>query len=472
MGRRRRWRTRARWTGNRWPGGALWTGRRWPGVQRALVGAAVVALLAPGGVLVLPAPAGAVTSLAASGCPLFPHDNVWHADVSRLPRQPRSAAWIRSMGSSAGLHADFGSGTWDGGPIGIPYVVVPASQPRVPVRFTYASESDPGPYPIPPDVPIEGGPQASGDRHVLVVQSGTCRLYELFDAHPDGAGWQAGSGAVYDLRANRLRPAGWTSADAAGLPILAGLVRYEEVAAGHVDHAIRVTVDRSQASYLWPARHQAGQAGADLPPMGLRLRLRSGIDLSSFPTQARVILRAMQTYGLIVADNGSSGFIGGVPDPRWDNDALHQLGRITLADFEAVDESSLRVSADSAAYRGGVASAPVRRPAAARRPAATTPRALVPHRPMRAEPEVVAGPLAGTATGSPIGAAGLGAAAPAVAKDTVLGLPRSIVVGIALALVTVAALVLIVRTRVAAVSRRTGRHARPRAHARRAQARH
>jgi hypothetical protein len=456
MGRRRRWCIGAGWT------------RGW----RALVGALAVALLAPGGVLVLPASAGAVTSLAASGCPLFPRDNVWHADVSRLPRHPRSAAWIRSMGSSAGLHADFGSGTWDGGPIGIPYVVVPASQPRVPVRFAYASESDPGPYPIPSDAPIEGGPQASGDRHVLVVQSGTCRLYELFDAHRDDAGWRAGSGAVYDLRANRLRPAGWTSADAAGLPILAGLVRYEEVAAGHVDHAIRVTVDRSQASYLWPARHQAGQAGADLPPMGLRLRLRSGVDLSGFPTQARVILRAMRTYGLIVADNGSSGFIGGAPDPRWDNDALHQLGRVTLADFEAVDESSLRVGADSAAYRGGVASAPVRRPAPPRRSAATTQRALVPHRPMRPEPEVVAGPLAGTATGLPVGAAGRGAAEPAAARDTVLGLPRSIVAGIALALVTVAVLVLTVRLRVAAVSRRTGRHARPRAHARRAQARH
>jgi hypothetical protein len=441
-------------------------------VRRALAGAAALALLAPGG-MVLPARAGAAASLASSGCPLFPSDNAWHADVSRLPKHPRSAAFMQSMGTGAGLHTDFGSGTWDGGPIGIPYVVVPASQPRVPVRFDYAGESDPGPYPIPSDAPVEGGAQASGDRHVLVVQAGTCRLYELFGARREGSGWQAGSGAVYDLRANRLRPAGWTSADAAGLPILAGLVRYEEVAAGHVDHAIRVTVDQSQASYLWPARHQAGQAGANLPPMGLRLRLHSGVDISGFPAQARVILRAMQTYGLIVADNGSSGFIGGVPDPRWDNDALHQLGRITLADFDAVDESSLRVSADSAAYRGGVAAPPAQRPAPVRHPAATSTasrRALVPHRPMSAEPEVVAGPLDRLYPDRPV-AVPAADAEPAAAKGAILGLPDSVAAGIALALLTLAALVLIVRIR-SAGSRRPGRHARLRTHTRRAQARH
>jgi hypothetical protein len=273
------------------------------------------------------------------------------------------------MGRGAGIHADFGSGTWEGGPIGIPYTVVPASEPKVPVSFGYAGESDPGPYPIPPDAPIEGGPDAGGDRHVLVVQAGTCRLYELFDAHREGAGWRAGSGAAFDLRANRLRPDGWTSADAAGLPILAGLVRYEEVARGRVDHAIRVTVDCSQAAHLWPARHHAGQAGASLPPMGLRLRLRAGVDIAGFPAQARVILQAMRTHGLVVADNGSSGFIGGVPDERWDNDALHQLGRITLADFEAVDTAALRVSDASAAARG-TAPAPGRPPGAgAARPA-------------------------------------------------------------------------------------------------------
>src|SRR5215217_9328110 len=301
------------------------------------------------------APAAGAPSLAASGCPLFPDDNVWHADVSRLPVHPRSGAYLAAIEAGVGIRADCGSGTWEGGPIGIPYTVVPAGQPKVPVRFAYAGESDPGPYPVPPDAPVEGGPDAGGDRHVLVVQAGTCQLYELFDAHREGGGWRAGSGAVWDLRSNRLRPDGWTSADAAGLSILAGLVRYEEVARGRIDHAVRVTVDRSQASYLWPARHQAGQAGGSLPPMGLRLRLRSGVDIGGFPPQARVILQAMRTHGLVVADNGSSGFIGGVPDERWDNDALHKLGRITLADFEAVDTTPLRVSAASAAARGGAA---------------------------------------------------------------------------------------------------------------------
>ena len=250
----------------------------------------------------------AAPSLAASGCPLFPADNVWHADVSRLPVHPRSGAYLAAMGPGAGLHADFGSGTWEGGPIGIPYTVVPAGQPKVPVRFAYAGESDPGPYPVPPGAPVEGGPDAGGDRHVLVVQAGTCRLYELFDTHREGGGWRAGSGAVFDLRANRLRPDGWTSADAAGL------------------------------------------------------RLRAGVDIAGFPTQARVILQAMRTHGLVVADNGSSGFIGGVPDERWDNDALHQLRRVTLADFEAVDTTGLRGSPASAAAKGGAASAPGARP--------------------------------------------------------------------------------------------------------------
>jgi hypothetical protein len=195
-------------------------------MRRALRLLAVVAALT----LAAGVPAAGAPSLTTSGCPLFPPDNIWHADVSRLPVHPRSGAYLTAMGRGAGIHADFGSGTWEGGPIGIPYTVVPASQPKVPVRFGYAGESDPGPYPVPPDAPVEGGPDAGGDRHVLVVQAGTCRLYELFDAHRDGAGWRAGSGAAFDLRANRLRPDGWTSADAAGLPILAGLVRYEEVA--------------------------------------------------------------------------------------------------------------------------------------------------------------------------------------------------------------------------------------------------
>jgi hypothetical protein len=387
-------------------------------MRRAVRVLAVVAALT----LAAGVPAAGAPSLAASGCPLFPADNVWHADVSRLPAHPRSGAYLAAIGRGAGIHADFGSGTWDGGPIGIPYTVVPASQPKVPVSFGYAGESDPGPYPIPPGAPVEGGPDAGGDRHVLVVQAGTCRLYELFDAHREGAGWRAGSGAVFDLRANRLRPDGWTSADAAGLPILAGLVRYEEVARGRVDHAIRVTVDRSQAAHLWPARHHAGQAGASLPPMGLRLRLRAGVDIAGFPSQARVILQAMRTYGLVVADNGSSGFIGGVPDERWDNDALHQLGRITLADFEAVDTTALRVSNASAAARGTAVAAGGRPDAGAARPArpgkaAAPANPAAAGRPARPEPRLPAdlaslGDLAAT-TAPPAPAAARGPQGPA-----------------------------------------------------------
>jgi hypothetical protein len=291
--------------------------------------------------------------LPGTSCRVFPSDSVWHADISHLPVHPRSSAYISSIGRSAGLKADFGSGEWDGGPIGIPYVVVPGTQSKVPVSFDYDDESDAGPYPIPAHPPIEGGPSSDGDRHVLVVDRGACTLYEMYSAYPNGDGsWSAGSGAVYDLRSNRLRTAGWTSADAAGLPVLAGLVRYDEVAAGHIDHAIRVTVPRSQQKYIWPARHQAGDStDADLPPMGLRLRLKANVDISGFSHDAKVILQAAKTYGLIVADNGSAWYMSGVPDGRWDNDVLHTLGRIPGSDFEAVDESSLMVSSGSGQAR-------------------------------------------------------------------------------------------------------------------------
>jgi hypothetical protein len=221
------------------------------------------------------------------------------------------------------------------------------------VSFDYADESDPGPYPIPAGALVEGGPNADGDRHVLVVDRSACKLYELFDAHPNGDGsWHAGAGAVYDLRSDALRPAGWTSADAAGLPIAAGLVRYDEVAAGKIDHAIRVTVPSSQNAYVWPARHAASDSGDPrLPPMGLRLRLKAGVDISGLPPQARVIAQAMKTYGVIVADNGSGWYISGVPDDRWDNDALHALDAITGTDFEAVDTSSLMADPNSARTR-------------------------------------------------------------------------------------------------------------------------
>jgi hypothetical protein len=294
------------------------------------------------------------SGVGLGGCPAFPADNHWHARVDGLPVHPQSSAYVGSIGAGDGVKADFGSGLWEGGPIGIPVTAVATGQAKVAVSFDYADESDPGPYPIPPDALVEGGPDADGDRHVLVVEAGACRLYELFDAHPNGDGsWQAGSGAVYDLRANDLRPAGWTSADAAGLPIAAGLVRYDEVAAGRIVHAIRVTVPASQNQYVWPARHAASDSGdAALPPMGLRLRLRADADLSGLGPQARVVAEAMQTYGVIVADNGSAWYLSGAPDERWDNDDLQSLGTLTGAAFEAVDSSQLMVDPDSAQAAG------------------------------------------------------------------------------------------------------------------------
>ncbi|HXQ22050.1 MAG TPA: hypothetical protein VN812_10295 [Candidatus Acidoferrales bacterium] len=282
-------------------------------------------------------------------CAVFPPDNVWNTDISALPVHPLSDTYVASIGAALPLHPDFGT-VYHHAPNGIPYTVVPATQTLVPVRFPYADESDPGPYPIPANAPIEGGAKSHGDRHVLVVQAGTCILFELFDAHPLRRGriWRAGSGATWDLNSDALRTAGWTSADAAGLPILPGLVRYDEVTAGAITHAVRVTVSRTQQAFLWPARHEAG-ASSDptLPPMGLRLRLRADVDISSFSSMNQVILTGLQHYGMFVADNGSSWYVSGVPDSRWNDDDLHQLDQITGADFEAVDESGLMVDPDS-----------------------------------------------------------------------------------------------------------------------------
>jgi hypothetical protein len=286
-------------------------------------------------------------------CRIFPVDNVWHADVSRLPVHPNSAAYVASIGSADRVHADFGAGLWQGGPIGIPVTTVSAGQAGRDVTFGYAGESDRGQYPIPRGAKIEGGPASSGDRHVILYDPMRCRAYELFAAYPqsDGA-WRAGSGARFNLRGNALRPRGWTSADAAGLSILAGLVRYEEVAAGRIDHAIRVTAPRTRNAYVWPARHAASSlTDPALPPMGLRLRLKSSVDISKLPRQARIIAVAMKTYGVMLADNGSPWFISGAPDERWNNDALHALGSLRGTDFEAVDVSGLIKSPDSAAVR-------------------------------------------------------------------------------------------------------------------------
>ncbi len=275
---------------------------------------------------------------ALAGCSLFPPDNPWNTRVDTLPVAANSAAIVASIGAGTGLHPDFGSGTWDGGPIGIPYNVVTASQRKVRVTFDYADESDAGPYPIPKTVKVEHG----SDRHAIVVDAGACRLYELYALRKTSRGWRAGSGAIWDLGSNALRPAGWTSADAAGLPILPGLARYDEVAAGHIDHALRFTVARTRRAYVYPARHYASDlTDPNLPPMGLRLRLRASFDTSGFPRQARVVLDALKRYGMVVADNGSSWYITGAPDSRWSNDDLHTLGQVKGSDFEVVDPAAI-----------------------------------------------------------------------------------------------------------------------------------
>ena len=280
----------------------------------------------------------------APSCPIFPANNHWNLPVNRLPVHPRSKRILRSIGLDEHVHPDFGSGKWDGGPIGIPYTTVPGDQEKVPVSFLYKDESDPGPYPIPPNAPIEGGAQSDGDRHVLVVDRDACKLYELFDARrrDGGARWRAGSGAVWNLNSNKLRPRGWTSADAAGLPILAGLARVDEVKDGVIDHALRFTVDRSRRAFIYPARHFASDLTAKrFPAMGQRLRLKRGFDISRFPYQARIVLKALKRYGMIVADNGSDMYISGAPSPEWNNDALHSLHRVKARHFVVVDTSEL-----------------------------------------------------------------------------------------------------------------------------------
>jgi hypothetical protein len=268
----------------------------------------------------------------------FPADNPWNTDISTAPVDPNSATLIASCGDR-GLHPDFGT-VWNGAPNGIPYIVVPGSQAKVPVSFTYASESDPGPYPIPPNAPIEGGPNATGDRHVLVIDRDNWKLYELFDARPvdGGARWTAGSGAVFDLSSNALRPAGWTSADAAGLPIFAGLVRYDEtVELAEIRHALRFTCPRTRRAYVPPATHYASSStDPALPPMGMRVRLRSDFDVATYPADVRVILRAMQRYGMFLADNGSGWYVSGAPDPRWSDDNLATLARVRSTDFQVL----------------------------------------------------------------------------------------------------------------------------------------
>jgi hypothetical protein len=298
-----------------------------------MVAAAGAALIA----LVLALAGASASSPTLGGCAVFPADNAWNQRVDTLPVAADSDAIIGSIGLDTGLHADFGSGTWQGKPIGIPYTLVPGAQKKVQVKFDYADESDTGPYPIPKNVKIEGG----SDHHALIVDQGACRLYELFALRKKGSAWRAGAGAIWSLSSNALRPEGWTSADAAGLQILPGLARYDEVATGAIEHALRFTVSRSRRAYIYPARHYASSlTDPALPPMGLRVRLKASFDTSGFPPQARVVLEALKRYGMMLADNGSNWFISGAPDSRWNNDDLRSLRNVTGSSFEVVDTSS------------------------------------------------------------------------------------------------------------------------------------
>jgi hypothetical protein len=307
-----------------------------------LLAAAVV--LAAGGLAPAMASSSGADAARASGgpheysCPIFPAGNPLNQDVSHAPVDPNSAGYIAAIGAGGHLHADFGTNP----SYGIPYTVVGPRQPKVPIRFSeFGEESNPGPYPVPGNAPVEGAGE-EGDRHVIVLQKGSCKLYELYAARRSGAGWEAGSGAVFDLRSNALRPEGWTSADAAGLPIFPLLVRYPEVQAGRIDHALRVTVQSTQRGYIHPATHFASNSSdASLPPMGLRLRLKASFSLSGFHGEALVVLRALKRYGLIVADNGSSWYITGAPDPRWNDEDLNQLKTVPGSAFQAVESGPI-----------------------------------------------------------------------------------------------------------------------------------
>jgi hypothetical protein len=296
---------------------------------------------------------GAVRVIPGTACPAFPADSVWHADIRTLPVHARSKQWLANMSPARKLHPDFGP-SYGAQPVpyGIPVTVVAGTHAKVGVRFEYASESDRGPYPLGSDTKIEGGANADGDRHAVIVDKATCRLYETFATRKSASTWYAGSGAVWNLKSNALRPRNWTSADAAGLPILPGLLRYDEVAAGSVDHAIRFTTNTTDRRYLWPARHQAGSVtDPTYPPMGARFRLKAGYSLAGLRPDTQTVLRGMKTYGLILADNGSPWYFQGTSDTRWPSALLDQLKRIPAAAFEAIDESRLMVSADSGQAR-------------------------------------------------------------------------------------------------------------------------
>lgn len=291
--------------------------------------------------------AGWAQSPTIGSCPVFPANNIWNMPVDQLPVSSNSATYVNTIGQSTALHPDFGT-VYDGAPNGIPYITVPGTQTKYPATFTYSDESDPGPYAIPLTAPIEGGSDSSGDRHVISADTTNCILYEMWSAYPQTASWQAGSGAIFDLTSNVLRPAGWTSADAAGLPVFPGLVKYDEVLAGAITHAIRLTVSQTRDTYVWPARHYASSlTGSQYPPMGVRFRLKASYDISSYSAQNQIILTALKKYGMMIADNGSAWYISGAPDSRWNDSDLHNVGQITGADFEAVDVTPMMVNANS-----------------------------------------------------------------------------------------------------------------------------
>ena len=334
------------------------------GALRRLIPASLFALAGLGLVLVPATGSGAEPSRAAgtilpgTHCPVFPADNVWNTKITKLPVDPHSAAWLATMDSSSTfLHPDFGPGGGKNSPYGIPFVIVKPSQPLVRIHFLYASESNKGPYPFGASTPIEGGKNApeDSDRHAIMVNPKTCTLYELWHAyyHRDGRS-TAGSGAIWSLRSNHLRPATWTSADAAGLPILPGLVTYAEVRSGHIDHAIRFTADLTDTRFVWPARHEAGAADdPDYPPMGARFRLRASFQLPSSKCSAmcQTVITAMKNYGLILADNGSNWYFQGASDPRWTYAFVDQLKQIPASAFQAVDEASLQCFPNSGQAR-------------------------------------------------------------------------------------------------------------------------
>jgi len=294
------------------------------------------------------------------GCPVLPADNIWNTPVDTLPVLANSATMVNTIGASRGFHADFGAGMWDGGPIGIPFITVPGTQTKYAASFLYDDESDPGPYAVPLNAPIEGGASATGDRHAIAIDTTNCILYELYRAFPQASSWTADSGAIFDLRSNALRPLTWTSADAAGLPIAPGLVTVDEVLSGEIRHAIRFTVPQTRREFVWPARHYASSlTGTQYPRMGERFRLKASFNIAPFPADVQVILRAMKKYGIILADNGSAWYISGKPDPRWNDDNLHTLSQLLGSNFEAVDATVLRISPDSGAARQNGASVTV-----------------------------------------------------------------------------------------------------------------